>query len=397
MIPIGFPTAVAASAPVVPRFLDTEASASQPFSTFLRNAQASPVHDPPERPARIPRPARITTAKPAPSPDPRSAKLGDPVVVLQAVPSQQQPPILVALSFLFASGADQSLDFNSGSGDVSGNAGRSPGTAPPQDGAALPQLASPATAVAFSMNLQKFGSPDQKTASLEQATTDNIQASQPSDSNANPAVGNGQSSPPDTGSHQSGPETGGRADQKLELASGGPTEIQPLPVSPAQGLASIPTFSGLVLQRAPVAATADARPVAAIETLDTPVPASARQIDLTVPNDAGHQVDIRISQRGDDVQVTVRTPDGDLAQSLRHNLPELSETLSRNGLREEALHTARSSSAGDGDRGDTSHNNDRQRSRQEPEDQNLPTYNGRPKSQRGGSFSEVIHEEKRSN
>jgi flagellar hook-length control protein FliK len=43
-------------------------------------------------------------------------------------------------------------------------------------------------------------------------------------------------------------------------------------------------------------------------------------------------VDVRVSQRAGDVEVTVRTPDTNLAQSLRQHLPELSERLSQSGI-----------------------------------------------------------------
>ena len=57
-----------------------------------------------------------------------------------------------------------------------------------------------------------------------------------------------------------------------------------------------------------------------------------QNIDLKIAGADNSQVDVRISQRAGDVQVTVRTPDGDLAQSLRQHLPELSDRLSQTGV-----------------------------------------------------------------
>jgi hypothetical protein len=68
------------------------------------------------------------------------------------------------------------------------------------------------------------------------------------------------------------------------------------------------------------------------DDLRPPVMAKPQSIDLRLGDKGAEQVDIRVSQRAGDVQVTVRTADGDLAQSLRHHLPELSERLSQEGM-----------------------------------------------------------------
>jgi hypothetical protein len=57
-----------------------------------------------------------------------------------------------------------------------------------------------------------------------------------------------------------------------------------------------------------------------------------QNIDLKIAGADNSQIDVRVSQRAGDVQVTVRTPDGDLAQSLRQHLPELSDRLSQAGV-----------------------------------------------------------------
>lgn len=74
---------------------------------------------------------------------------------------------------------------------------------------------------------------------------------------------------------------------------------------------------------APAAAVLDPEPTPSVRP---------QNIDLKIAGADNSQVDVRISQRAGDVQVTVRTPDGDLAQSLRQHLPELSDRLSQSGV-----------------------------------------------------------------
>jgi hypothetical protein len=78
----------------------------------------------------------------------------------------------------------------------------------------------------------------------------------------------------------------------------------------------------------------------AIPDLPSTVTPRSRSIDLKVAGDDNNQVDVRVSQRAGDVQVTVRTEDGNLAQSLRQHLPELSDRLSANGVTGEVWHPA---------------------------------------------------------
>jgi hypothetical protein len=388
------------SAPVLPRFLQAEDAASHSFSNLFTNAQTSPEPKPSEiaGPNTLPTRKAIVPAKQ--SSDPQTAKPGDRGVAVQTVPLQP-PPIFLSLFLAISNAADQAPDSNSVPGGVSANTNDSTGGPAVQSGTdPLPQLAPPPSPVAFSLNLQKPGLADQKPGGAEHHSTDRIQGGQPSASPPSQSSSNEQGSSSDTGSRQS--QSAPEANMPTVLKPGTPSEIKPsvgpaeipaLTGSPVQGFASAPTSSGT--QQVFSRATSEAAPVATMETPAPSVPVSARQIDLTVPNDAGHQVDIRISQRGSDVQVTVRTPDGDLAQSLRHNLPELSANLSRNGLREEAVHTAQSHTAGDGDRETSQNNNSRQQSGQDPEDKQRATQ-GRLKNRQAVSFAEIIHTEKRS-
>lgn len=77
-------------------------------------------------------------------------------------------------------------------------------------------------------------------------------------------------------------------------------------------------------------------PVAQTERAAEPpsaTPASRPQtIDLKISSTENGEVAVRVSQRAGDVQVTVRTADGDLAQSLKQHLPELSDRLVQSGV-----------------------------------------------------------------
>jgi hypothetical protein len=54
------------------------------------------------------------------------------------------------------------------------------------------------------------------------------------------------------------------------------------------------------------------------------------------------RVEVRLSDRGGEVKMTVRTPDAHLANTLRENLPALSARLAENGYKSEAWHPAAS-------------------------------------------------------
>ena len=68
-------------------------------------------------------------------------------------------------------------------------------------------------------------------------------------------------------------------------------------------------------------------------------------INLKIDSGDKGEVAVRVSQRAGDVQVTVRTADGDLAQSLKQHLPELSDRLVQNGVHGEIWHPGTAQSA----------------------------------------------------
>jgi hypothetical protein len=118
---------------------------------------------------------------------------------------------------------------------------------------------------------------------------------------------------------------------------------------------------GTVMQAVPVAYTHNEAPkstVAATAAAPTapitepPVAPTVKPhaIDVRVPGAGDNHVDVRVSQRAGDVEVSVRTQNSELAQSLRQHLPELSDRLSQTGvdgtiLRPAAMDTANSNSA----------------------------------------------------
>ncbi len=58
---------------------------------------------------------------------------------------------------------------------------------------------------------------------------------------------------------------------------------------------------------------------------------------------AESRVEVRLSERGGEVMMTVRTPDANLASTLRENLPTLSNRLVESGFKSEAWHPAAAS------------------------------------------------------
>ncbi len=441
MNPVGF----ASSIPAVPassRSFQSSAPvsqhasqpAAQPFAAQYQSAKAAAQDDDSEPGDRKPTPVRKAAAAPQQSTDPKGAKPEDQVAPVQIVLAQvlpQDQPVARILSIslsgaatslesLFGSfhaivGAPDSTSRNATSQDAASQDSTSQDI--PQSGSqSVSQLAPVLPPVAFSLNLQRAGPSDQKPtgpASPNGSTgqQQNMASGSQVSLAAGSAAGGSENPPPDNGSNQPGPQGDNLADPKPALASlikqdAAPAEA-PVAASaaaaPVQALVSTATHStmGNAPKQSSAAPVGDASPAAPAEPAAPSAPAQSRQVDLTVPNDAGHPVDIRISQRGDDVQVTVRTPDGILAQSLRHNLPELSESLSRTGLRDEVLHTAQSHSSADGDSGErdrggeTPQRDDTQQNRQTQQERGRLGAKGQSNSQATKSFAEAIHVQER--
>jgi len=97
-------------------------------------------------------------------------------------------------------------------------------------------------------------------------------------------------------------------------------------------------------ERPDSAAAKPVRPQDAMESETPPEAAKAPLVrDLKLEVTGGEQrVEIRVSERGGDVKMTVRTPDSQLAGTLRENLPALSARLADSGFRSDAWHPAAS-------------------------------------------------------
>ena len=73
---------------------------------------------------------------------------------------------------------------------------------------------------------------------------------------------------------------------------------------------------------------------AAEEPPEPPVPAVSREVSLHLA-DGESSVDIRMAEHAGEIRVTVHTPDRDLANSLRADLPDLVGKLRQNGFQAE--------------------------------------------------------------
>jgi hypothetical protein len=86
------------------------------------------------------------------------------------------------------------------------------------------------------------------------------------------------------------------------------------------------------------------RPQDAMESESRPEAVKAPTVrDMKFEVTGGEQrVEVRVSERGGEVRMTVRTPDSQLAGTLRENLPTLSARLAESGFKSEAWHPAAS-------------------------------------------------------
>ena len=119
----------------------------------------------------------------------------------------------------------------------------------------------------------------------------------------------------------------------------------------------------------------------------TPVSRPPQSIDLKVAGADNSQVDVRVSQRAGDVQVTVRTPDGDLAQSLRQHLPELSDRLAQTGVNSEIWHPGTSQVSTDTTSNQESWNSDQSQAQQQQQQRNPENQSNPSKEENGGSWN----------
>lgn len=391
MIPIALSPAAPGGAPVLQGIRNRNAIIPQ-FSNLYQKAQANGAQGTPEIPEPKPL-ARKATGKQ--SADQQSVKPDNQQAVpVPFAPGQQLKPVPLRFPLFLGPGSPQAPAGNDPIEAAAGDEAAAGNTEPGGSSETAPQQPNALSAIAFSINLEKFGMPDQKPGAPGHQNTDSTQRAQPSASLADIFAQAGERSSSDTGAHHPGTEERDPADPKMESAAAIKQALTPIAAHDIQDLpgsanTAIYSTTGVEPPQAHRNAVADTPAMAPTEPPAAPVPLSPRHIELTVPNNDGYPVDIRVSQRGTDVQVTVRTLDGSLAQSLRHHLPELSENLSRNGPREEFFHSAQSQSpetpGGKGDR----------QSQQDSQDRNRPAAKSRTMDQESGSFAEMIETEKR--
>jgi hypothetical protein len=100
--------------------------------------------------------------------------------------------------------------------------------------------------------------------------------------------------------------------------------------------------------RSDATAAQPVRPQEAMESETKPEAAKANPVrDMKFEVTGGERrVEVRLSERGGEVKMTVRTPDANLASTLRENLPALSARLAESGFTSEAWHPAAASPNG---------------------------------------------------
>ena len=195
--------------------------------------------------------------------------------------------------------------------------------------------------LAFSVTLPKSDAPSAKPSGTGADSVAGLATADKASLDNRSSAGGGQADTPDSndpGSFSKAPAAsdnttntaafapvGGAASSATGLAIGmAPGQTSPYSGSTSGKIASQPSA-------AEVMGAADLPP--------KPVSRSPQSIDLKVEGtDNKEGVDVRISQRAGDVQVTVRTPDNQLADSLRQHLPELSDRLAQNGVEGEIWH-----------------------------------------------------------
>ena len=152
-----------------------------------------------------------------------------------------------------------------------------------------------------------------------------------------------------------------------------------------------------VAATAPKLETTPARPeiaehtdVKAPETLEADTkleaakPGAVRDVKFEITGDE-RRVEVRLSERAGEIKLTVRTPDGPLAGTLRENLPQLSARLAESGLRNEAWHPAATSKGEWRNTAETSQSGGTRDGEQQPGQQDRGSQGGDQRRQRNHS------------
>jgi hypothetical protein len=144
--------------------------------------------------------------------------------------------------------------------------------------------------------------------------------------------------------------------------SSAPAQFSVPPIS-ASGPAAAPgTIVEAAYSAAPAAKISQPEPV--IHTAAVTEPAATT---VSRPQNIELQsgdVNVRVSERGGEVQITVRTSDNDMAQSLRQHLPELSDKLTQTGIHADLWQPSTAQSAASGQDADSAPGRDAQNQQQ---------------------------------
>jgi len=114
---------------------------------------------------------------------------------------------------------------------------------------------------------------------------------------------------------------------------------------------------------------------------DTPKAGAVRDVKFEVTGN-DQRVEVRLSERAGEVRLTVRTPDGPLAGTLRENLPELSARLAESGIRNETWHPAASSNSEWRNTSETAQSGGRRDGDQQPRQHDRESQGGDPRRHR---------------
>jgi len=239
--------------------------------------------------------------------------------------------------------ASSTVAGKTGGGTVAGAAAK---TDAPMESGTAPQKSQ----LAFSVTLPKTDAPAGKPSGTGADSAAGIATVDKASLDNKSSAGGGHSDASDSNDPSSS--------SKAPAASGNTTNTAAFaPVSGSAG-----STTGLAIQMAPgqtspysgsnsgkmASLPSAAEVMGAADLPPKPVSRPPQSIDLKVEGtDNKEGVDVRISQRAGDVQVTVRTPDNQLADSLRQHLPELSDRLAQNGVEGEIWHPGAAQASAD--------------------------------------------------
>jgi hypothetical protein len=123
-------------------------------------------------------------------------------------------------------------------------------------------------------------------------------------------------------------------DSRNPSAHAGQPEVNSVPSDAPPGAAERESTAG---SAAEVREAGAARPV---EPEPLPAPPVSHDVSLRLADGQNNNVDIRMSERAGEIRVTVHTPDGNLANSMRSELPDLVGKLRQTGYQAETWRPA---------------------------------------------------------